>query len=235
MEVIPAIDLRGGRCVRLFQGRFDLETHFSDEPCAVARRWEAEGARRLHVVDLDGAKEGVPRHFDLVAQIVRAVSLPVQLGGGLRTAETIAHALRLGAARVVIGPAALEGDSARALLEQFGDRLIVSIDAREGRVAARGWQEMTDFSPTEFAKRMEALHAQRLIFTDIGRDGALQGPNLEAIREVVRAVAIPVIASGGVAALQDVRDLAAAGVEGVIIGRALYVGAISLQEAIAAC
>lgn len=235
MEVIPAIDLRGGRCVRLFQGRFDLETTFSDEPCAIARRWEAEGATRLHVVDLDGAKEGVLRHSDLVAQMVRAVSIPVQLGGGLRSAGAIRHALRLGVARVVIGPAALEGEGGKTLFEEFGARLVVSVDVREGRVAARGWQETTEFSAVEYAKKVEGLGAQRLIFTDIGRDGALRGPNLEAIRQVAAAVSLPVIAAGGVTSLQDLRALAALGLEGAIIGRALYVGAISLKEAIAAC
>jgi phosphoribosylformimino-5-aminoimidazole carboxamide ribotide isomerase len=221
--------------VRLFQGRFDLETTFSDEPCAIARRWEAQGARWLHVVDLDGAKEGLPRHFDLVAQMVRAVSIPIQLGGGLRSARTIAHALRLGVARAVIGPAAIEEEDAGALFERFGERLVVSVDAREGRVAARGWQELTDFSVAEFAREMEALGARRLIFTDISRDGALTGPNLEGIRGLVEAIGIPVIAAGGVASLEDVRRLADTGVEGVIVGRALYVGAVSLREAIAAC
>jgi phosphoribosylformimino-5-aminoimidazole carboxamide ribotide isomerase len=235
MEVIPAIDLRRGRCVRLFQGRFDQETQFPDEPCQVARRWESEGARRLHVVDLDRSKDGVTNNLDLVAQIVRAVRIPVQLGGGLRSKEAIAEVLRLGVTRAVVGPAILEKEDPQALFAEFGDRLILSIDARDGKVAARGWQEDTEFSALDLARQMEQLGAKRFAFTDIVRDGTLTGPNVEAVRALVEAVSVPVIAAGGVGKIEDVQALFDSGVEGVIVGKALYVGSVSLKEAVALC
>lgn len=235
MEVIPAIDLRDGRCVRLYQGDYARETVFADDPVAMAQRWQAAGAVRLHVVDLDGAAAGRPVNGDVVRRIVAAVSIPVQLGGGLRTLADIAAALEAGVARAILGTAAIEDE---ALLEEacrrYGDAIAVAIDARGGVVAVRGWREATTVEAVVLASRVIELGARRLIYTDVLRDGTLTGPNVEATAALVAAVPVPVIASGGVSSLDDLRRLAAVGVEGAIVGQALYTGAIDLAEAIAA-
>jgi phosphoribosylformimino-5-aminoimidazole carboxamide ribotide isomerase len=232
-EVIPAIDLRGGRCVRLFQGDYAQETVFGDDPEAMARRWEREGARRLHVVDLDGARAGAPLQLEVVRRITASVTVPVQVSGGLRDREAVVAALAAGAQRAIIGTAALNGELARELCREFGDQLVIGIDARGGRVAVRGWLEESGREALELARDLEAAGAPRIIFTDIGRDGTLSGPALEATRDLVQALSIPVIASGGIGSPDDVRAVAALaplGVEGVIIGRALYIGAVNLSE-----
>lgn len=234
-ELIPAIDLRGGRAVRLAQGDYARETVFGDDPVAIARRWEAEGAPRLHVVDLDGARSGEPVQLSVVEAIVAAVAIPVQVGGGLRDEAAVERVLDLGADRAILGTAAAEPETARPMLERFGERLVVGIDARDGRVAVRGWRETLERDARELAQELVAAGARRLIFTDIARDGMLAGPNLSAVERMVEAVSIPVIASGGVGSVADLRALAALGcLEGVIIGRALYAGAFSLPEALAA-
>jgi phosphoribosylformimino-5-aminoimidazole carboxamide ribotide isomerase len=234
-ELIPAIDLRGGRAVRLMQGDYDRETVFGDDPVAIAHRWEAEGATRLHVVDLDGARSGEPTNRPVIERILNTVTIPVQVSGGLRDAGAVERVLAAGAARAILGTVLTDLQVARPLLEQFGDRVIAGIDARDGRVAVRGWRETLDLDAVELAQELAAAGARRVIFTDIGRDATLTGPNLEAMRRMAEAVPIPVIASGGVGRLDDVRDLAALGcLEGVIIGRALYTGALSLPDALAA-
>jgi phosphoribosylformimino-5-aminoimidazole carboxamide ribotide isomerase len=236
MEVIPAIDLRGGRCVRLLQGDYARETQFSDDPVAVARRWEQAGAPRIHVVDLDGAREGGPRNLEIVADIARAVAVPLQLGGGIRSLALAEKALAAGVQRVVIGTvAALEVSLAEEMIRAFGDRLIITLDTRSGLVAVRGWQEATHLKAVELARRLEAVGARRFIFTDIRRDGMLSGPNVDALRRLRRAVSVPVIASGGIASLHHLRKIADAGAEGAIVGRALYVGELNLEEAVRAC
>jgi len=232
-QVIPAIDLRAGRCVRLFQGEYARETVFADDPVAVARRWEAEGARRLHLVDLDGARAGRPLQIAVVREIAAAVNVPVQLGGGLRSRENVQAALEAGVDRAIIGTAALDLTHAAALFAEFGERLAVGIDARGGRVAIQGWEQESGWDALELARRLEALGARRVIFTDIARDGTLTGPALEATRAIAESLSIPVIASGGVGARADLHALAAlapAGVEGAIVGRALYTGAIHLPQ-----
>ena len=236
MEVIPAIDLRGGRCVRLLQGDYARETQFSDDPVAVARRWEQAGAPRLHIVDLDGAREGGPRNLEIVADIARAVAVPLQLGGGIRSLALAEKALAAGVQRVVIGTvAALEASLAEEMIRAFGDRLIITLDTRSGLVAVRGWQEATHLKAVELARRLEVVGARRFIFTDIRRDGMLSGPNVDALRRLRRAVSVPVIASGGIASLHHLRKIADAGAEGAIVGRALYVGELNLEEAVHAC
>jgi phosphoribosylformimino-5-aminoimidazole carboxamide ribotide isomerase len=233
-QIIPAIDLRGGRAVRLWQGEYDQETVVGDDPVAIARQWEAQGAPRLHVVDLDGARTGEPAHLAVIAAIAAAVSIPVQVGGGLRDAASVQRVLEAGAARAILGTAAAEPEAARPLLERFGERLIVGIDAREGRVAIRGWRETLPRDARELAAELVALGARRFIFTDIARDGTLSGPNLEAMAAMAASVPVPVIASGGVGSLEDVRALARLScLEGVIVGRALYTGALSLPQALA--
>lgn len=233
-EVIPAIDLRGGRCVRLFQGDYARETVFADDPVAVARRWEAEGARRLHVVDLDGARAGEPVQLEVVRRIAATVAIPVQLGGGLRERGSIAAALDAGVARAIVGTAALDVDYARALCAEFGERLVVGLDARDGRVAVHGWTADSGVAALELARQLQEAGARRVIYTDIARDGTLQGPSLASTRALAEALTIPVIASGGVGRPDDLRALAelhSLGVEGVIVGRALYTGAVSLADA----
>jgi len=237
VTVYPAIDLRGGRCVRLVQGEFDRETVFGDDPVAMARRWEAEGARWLHVIDLDGARAGHPVQTDLVRTICRAVSIPVQVGGGLRDQAAVAAVLEAGAARAVVGTiAARDPERCAAVCRANPGRVAVGIDARDGRVRVSGWAEAESVDPVALAARLAHMGAAAIIYTDIGKDGTEQGPNLEATRDVARATPLPVIASGGVGSLVDVRavkQLATDGIEGIIIGRAIYAGKFALRDALA--
>jgi phosphoribosylformimino-5-aminoimidazole carboxamide ribotide isomerase len=241
-EVIPAIDLLGGRCVRLLQGRFDAVTVYAEDPAALARDFAARGAARLHVVDLDGARAGEPREREAVRRIVAAAGgACVQLGGGLRRLEAVEESLALGVERVVLGTAALrDPDLVRDAARRFPGRVAVGLDAREGRVAAAGWLESSEAPVEEVARRFEGAGVAALVHTDIARDGTLEGPNLEASARLAEVVGIPVIASGGVGSEADVRAaaaLAARGLAGLIVGRALYTGAVRLERAlaIAAC
>jgi phosphoribosylformimino-5-aminoimidazole carboxamide ribotide isomerase len=233
--ILPAIDLRGGRCVRLRQGDYSQETVFGSDPAVMARRWVEQGARRLHLVDLDGAREGRPVNGDSVRQIVTAAGVPCQLGGGLRTEEDVAAVLEWGVARVVIGTRALKDpDGFEALCRRFPNRVVLGIDAHQGQVATDGWLHVSQCSALELARRCAGWPLAALVYTDISRDGMLEGPNVEAVAELARAVPLPVIASGGVTTLEDVRRLGAIGVAGCIIGRALYEGRLDLKEAITA-
>jgi phosphoribosylformimino-5-aminoimidazole carboxamide ribotide isomerase len=238
-EVIPAIDLLGGSCVRLSQGRYQDATVYDEDPAAVARRFAADSIRRLHVVDLDAAKTGRRTNAAAIGEVVRAMGpIPVQLGGGIRTLADVEAALALGVDRVVIGTAALRDpplvlDAAR----RHPARVVVGIDARAGRVAVRGWVETSEARDIEVARRFEDAGVAAIVYTDIERDGMLTGPNLEATAELGEGVGIPVIASGGVRSVEDVRNLAAlaeSGVAGVIVGRALYTGAVDLAAALEA-
>lgn len=239
MIVFPAIDLRRGRVVRLRQGDPDAETRYGDDPTAMARRWVAVGAEWLHVVNLDGALGGGEAELNLqrLAEIRRAVAVPIQFGGGLRTLEDIDLALQLGATRVVLGTVAVRRPELVAqAVEWFGaERIVVGIDAREGRVAIHGWQEVSDVSAVDLARRMADLGVPRIVYTDIGRDGMLTGVNVQATAELAAAAGVPVIASGGVRDLNDIRALKAVedrGIEGVITGQAIYTGALDLAAAI---
>jgi len=233
VEIIPAIDLRNGKCVRLYQGDYAQETVFSDDPAAMARRWQSEGAGRLHVVDLDGAAEGEPRNLDAIANILAAVDIPVQIGGGIRSLETIVQLLDLGISRAILGTAAIEDpELVDGACRQFGEQIIVGIDARDGMVASRGWLQQSSITAGELANRMVHLGARRFIYTDISRDGTLTGPNLEAIAELVSQVAVPVIAAGGISSIAHLNRLAGLGVEGATVGRALYTGDLKLKEAV---
>ena len=236
MEVIPAIDLRGGRCVRLRQGDFERETVFSDDPLAMAQRWQQEGGARLHLVDLDGAAAGEPAHLAVISAIVDALDIPVQVGGGIRRAETARAWLDAGVDRVVIGTAAVRNPAmvAEVCRDHGAGRVVVSVDARDGMVALQGWQEASEVSALELAGRMAGLGVERLLYTDIARDGMLNGPDLEANASLVKETGMAILASGGVSSVDDIRRLMLTGVEGVIVGRALYTGAVSLPEAIAA-
>jgi phosphoribosylformimino-5-aminoimidazole carboxamide ribotide isomerase len=234
MQMIPAIDLRGGRCVRLRQGDFEQETVFGADPAAMAARWESEGAARIHLVDLDGARTGRPVNVDAVREIVRRVRVPCQLGGGLRDQATIAAWLEAGLDRVVVGTQALrDPDWFSRMAETFADRLILGLDARDGRVATEGWLDVSSVQAMALAQQYDQLPLAAIIYTDIARDGTLEGPNLSAIAALAASVQTPVIASGGVGTLDDLERLAALPIAGCIVGRALYDGRFSLAEAVA--
>lgn len=235
--MIPAIDLLGGRCVRLAQGRYDEATVYGDDPAAVAAGFAAAGAARLHVVDLDGARDGRPGNAGAVRAIVAAAgAVPVQLGGGLRSLRAVEEALALGASRVVLGTAALrDPELVREAARRFPGRIVVGIDARNGRVAVEGWLETSETKAAELAPRFEEAGVAALVHTDIARDGMLTGPNLEATAELARAVSVPVIASGGIASEDDVAAAASwegGAIAGCIVGRALYTGEVDLARAI---
>ena len=237
MIVIPAIDIKGGRCVRLLQGRMDRETVFSDDPPAMAVRWIDQGARLIHVVDLDGAIEKSPKNLAAIEQITSAAgSVPIQVGGGIRDLDTIGMYLDQGVDRVVIGSAAIyDPDLVRQACRDFPGRIVVGIDARNGKVAIEGWTQTTEVSAIELGRQFEDSGVAAINFTDIERDGMQTGPNIEAIREFARAVGIPVVASGGVSCMDDIRNLsklAEDGVSGIITGRALYDGRLDLREAV---
>jgi phosphoribosylformimino-5-aminoimidazole carboxamide ribotide isomerase len=236
MLIIPAIDLKDGRSVRLFQGEMDQETVYFQNPVEAARHWLAEGATFLHVVDLNGAVEGRPVHTNEVAAIAKQPGLSVELGGGLRSVEAVEAAFELGVSRVVIGTAAYGNpEFLHALCEKFPGKIVVGIDAREGKVAVKGWTETTAMDAVELAKRCAGDGAARIIYTDISRDGTRDGLNLDETLSIARAVKIPIIASGGVATLEDIRKLLPLeeeGVEGVIVGKALYAGAFTLRNAV---
>ncbi len=237
MIVIPAIDLKGGQCVRLEQGLMEKDTVYSDDPAAMARHWQDEGGELLHLVDLDGAFAGVPKNRAAIQAIVAAVDIPTELGGGIRDLGTIEAYLELGIDRVILGTVAKENPALVAeACRRFPGRIVVGIDAKDGLVAVRGWAELTSKPAVELAREMEGLGVTAIIYTDIARDGMMQGPNLEATAALAEAIAIPVIASGGVSSLEDIRNLLrieASGVAGVITGKAIYNGALNLREAVA--
>jgi phosphoribosylformimino-5-aminoimidazole carboxamide ribotide isomerase len=237
-EIIPAIDLRGGRCVRLFQGDYARETVFGEDPVAMARYWAALGARRLHVVDLDGAREGRSVQLPLVGKMVQAVQIPIELGGGLRTLADLRSALAVGVERLVIGTAALgagEGSAGErfraACRKEMSGRVIVGLDARAGKLAVRGWTQTTQRDTFEFARVLRDEGFGRVIYTDISRDGALSGPNVEHLTRLLGLDGLAVIASGGIRSIEDLQAVASAGAEGAIVGQALYSGDLDLVEA----
>ena len=238
MEIIPAIDLLEGRCVRLYQGDYAQSQVFNDNPAEVAKQWADEGASRLHVVDLDGAKAGKPANLEAIAAIVQNVSVPVQVGGGLRDRTSVSQLLDIGVQRVILGTVAVEQPQlVQDLCQEFPGQIVVGIDARNGLVATRGWLETSSVAAIDLAQQMAQLGAAAIIYTDIHRDGTLSGPNLEALRELASAISIPVIASGGVSSITDLLSLLALeplGVSGAIVGRAIYTGDVSLKDAIRA-
>ncbi|MBI4377996.1 MAG: 1-(5-phosphoribosyl)-5-[(5-phosphoribosylamino)methylideneamino]imidazole-4-carboxamide isomerase [Nitrospinae bacterium] len=240
MIVIPAIDIKKGRCVRLIQGRMDAETVYSEDPVAVAERWEEMGATLIHIVDLDGAIDGTPKNGAVIKDIINSTNINVQIGGGIRDSVTAEYYLKDSKVkRVIMGTAAYEvPDFVEALCKKFPDRIAAGIDARDGKVAIRGWVELTGQSATDLATRLEGLGVSCIIYTNIARDGMLIGPDIKGIKEMVDTVNIPVIASGGVSNIRDIErlmNLQKYGVKGVIIGKALYSGSVNLKEAIELC
>lgn len=238
MLLIPAIDLKNGQCVRLRQGKMDEATVFSDDPAAVAKRWADEGAQRLHVVDLDGAIKGQPVNFKAVEKIIGAVKIPVQIGGGVRDEETVQRLLNLGAQYVIVGTKAVSAPHfLHDLCLEFPRHILVSIDAKDGRVALNGWAKLTGHLAIEAAQHCERDGAEAIIYTDIARDGMMNGVNLEATRELARSVTTPVYASGGISSLKDLialKEMESEGVAGCIVGRALYEGSFKLKDALKA-
>jgi len=234
--VIPAIDLKDGKCVRLEQGLMERDTVFNDNPGAQAKVWQDQGAELLHIVDLDGAFAGEPKNRAAIEAIVSAVSIPTQLGGGIRDIATIEAYLALGISRVIIGTAAQRNpELVKEACLKFPGRIVVGIDAKNGMVAVQGWAEVTGITAVDLARKFEGFGVAAIIYTDISRDGMLQGPNLEATRQLAESISIPVIASGGLSTLQDIKNLMtveSSGVIGVITGKAIYTGAINLAEAI---
>ncbi len=238
MDVIPAIDLLSGHCVRLYQGDYERSQVFNENPVDVAKQWVDQGATKLHLVDLDGAKAGKLVNLKAIEAIAQAVSIPIQVGGGLRDRLSMQQLFNIGVQRAILGTIAVEQPHlVQELCQEFPGQIIVGIDARNGLVATRGWLETSEVLATQLAVQMAELGAAAIIYTDIHRDGTLSGPNIEALRELAGKIAIPVIASGGVSSVTDLLSLLALepqGVTGVIVGRALYTGDISLKEALRA-
>ena len=238
MIIFPAIDLRKGRCVRLIRGDVRDETVYSENPVSMAKHWQGRGAQWLHVVDLDGALEGAPRNHELIFAIVKALKIPVQVGGGVRDFETLKRLIDKGVRRVILGTSAAHDEKFLGkAVEKYGDRIVVGVDAKDGAVALKGWVETSRLKAVDFACRMQSLGVGTIIYTDIKKDGMLAGPNVTACRDMVHALKIPVIASGGVTTLRDIerlRRLEPRGLAGAIVGKALYSGALDLKAAIAA-
>lgn len=232
MRLYPAIDIIDGQCVRLVQGDYSQKTTFAQDPVEVALRWQKEGGELLHIVDLDGAKSGGMNNFKVISRIAAALSVPIEVGGGIRDMYAVEKMLQAGAARVILGTSALRNaEFVKSAVKAFGEKIVVGIDAKDGKVAVSGWEEISDKSALDFAKEMEACGVRTLIYTDIATDGMLKGPNLAAMSEMAAHVSIDVVASGGVSSIADLQALTKTGVEGAIIGKALYTGDIRLEEA----
>jgi len=237
MLIIPAIDLKEGKCVRLEQGLMDKATVYSDDPASMAQHWESLGAELLHVVDLNGAFAGAPRNLDAIIAIRKAITIPIEVGGGIRDMETIRALVSNGINRIILGTAAIENPSlVQQACKDFPEKIIVGIDAKDGMVAIKGWAEVTKVKAVDLAKQMQDYGVIAVIYTDIKRDGMLTGPNIDATEAIAESLDIPVIASGGVSRLEDIKgllDIARSGVDGVITGKAIYSGSLDLKKAIA--
>ncbi len=233
MIIYPAIDIINGKCVRLQQGSYSEVTVFGDSPVEMAQKWEGQGAQYLHVVDLDAARSGNTENHGIIKQIAKTLKIPVQVGGGIRSLETIESLISGGLSRVILGTSAVNNqEMLKAALKEYKEKIVVGIDAKDGKVAIHGWEQTSDLTAVGFARIVEELGAKTIIYTDISRDGMLKGPNLAAMSEMAKAVGIEVIASGGVSCLKDIVDLKSTGVSGVIVGKALYTGNLELKAAI---
>lgn len=233
-NVIPAVDILDGKCVRLFQGKFDAETVYSSSPLEAAQRWVNLGAKWMHLVDLNGAKTGFQENLEIIREIIESFKINFEVSGGVRSVETIEFLLGCGAKRVIVGTrSVVDKRFVKSIAEKFGDRIAVGVDASGGRVATDGWTHVTDIEAKTFAKDLEDMGVRTIIFTDTSRDGALKGPNFEAIEDLASSIKIPVIASGGISSLDDIKKVKnIEGVEGCIIGKALYEGKFSLEDAL---
>ena len=233
MEIIPAVDIRGGRCVRLYQGDYNRETVFDEYPVTAALTWYSQGARWLHIVDLDGAVAGEPKNMAVVEEIIKETGLLIELGGGIRQEDVAEKLLRQGVGRIVLGTAAIENrELVKKLCQKFGEAIAVSLDTRDGTIAIRGWQKNTPVEILQLSREMVDTGVSRLIYTDIKRDGTLTEPNFDMIKRLTAATSVPVIVAGGISRLEHLQRLRELGVEGAIIGKALYTGDVNLGEAI---
>ena len=234
MLIIPAIDIKGGKCVRLTQGKMNAETVYSENPVEIAKRWEESGAKLIHLVDIDGAIEGMPKNQETIKKIIQSIKTPVEIGGGIRDLKVIQDYLGMkGVQRVIIGTIAQENpEFTEKVCKMFSKSIAVGIDAKDGIVATRGWVKVTKEKAIDLAKRLEGLGVSCIIYTDIARDGMLSGPNVKATKEIVHSVNIPVVASGGMSSVKDIESFKGVALEGIIIGKALYTGDIDLKQAI---
>jgi len=233
MQIYPAIDLKNGQCVRLKQGNFDEVTSYGDDPVERAMMWKSAGATYIHVVDLDGARTGNGENIEAIKNIVKATSLPVQTGGGIRTMQDVKERIDAGVSRVIIGTAAVKNpDFVKEAVEMYGDKIAVGVDASNGMVATDGWEKISDISAVELCKKMMGYGVTTVIYTDISKDGMMSGPNIESTKELIESTGMNVIASGGVSAMEDIENVEKIGSYGVIIGKALYQGALELKEVI---
>ncbi len=237
MDIIPAVDVKDGKCVRLYQGDYDKETVFSTDPVSVAVGWQEMGAERIHVVDLDGASSGSQLNFQVIERMISCLTIPVQVGGGIRTESNVLTMMDIGVNRVVLGTIAVENkELVRSIVDRFGtESIIVGIDVRDDLVSIKGWKESTVVTSFDLMKDMYSIGVRRFVYTDISRDGTLMEPNFQSIKQIVNRSDANIIASGGVSSLGHIEQLAGLGVEGVIIGKALYTGDINLHEAISIC
>ena len=233
MEIVPAVDIKGGRCVRLYQGDYGQETVFDEDPVTAALTWYSQGARWLHIVDLDGAAAGEPKNMDVVEEIMKQTGLSVELGGGIRSEEVAKRLLHQGISRIILGTAAIENRAlVKKLCQRFGEAIAVSLDARDGKIAIRGWQKNTVVEVLQLCREMVEAGVRRLVYTDIKRDGTLTEPNFDMIKKLLGEVDVPVIVAGGISRLEHLRRIKQLGAEAAIIGKALYTGDINLGEAI---
>ena len=234
MRIYPAIDIKDGKCVRLVQGNYSNVTIYSDDPCQVALKWAEKGAEFIHLVDLDGARSGKSVNYDLIIRIVKSLNIPVQLGGGIRSIETIKDMLEQGVNRVILGTSTIKNmPMVKEAVKIYDDKIVIGIDAKDGKVAVEGWEEVSKVSVEEIVDRMQSIGVKTIIYTDISKDGMLSGPNISAIENMVKIFKGDVIASGGVSCMKDIDDLRKTGVEGVIIGKALYTGDIEFEQILA--
>ena len=235
MKIYPAIDIKDGKCVRLLRGSFDDVTVYGDNPAEMARKWESLGGEYIHVVDLDGALKGHGVNAEAIKEICKAVNVPVQTGGGIRSISDIEAKLECGISRVIIGTKAVsDAEFVKDAVKRYGDKIVIGIDAKDGMVAIEGWEKTSEYQAVEFAKKMEEIGVKTIIYTDIATDGTLMGPNVDAMREMVNNTNMDIIASGGIGNIEHIKALIPTGVEGVITGRALYTGNINLCDAIKA-
>lgn len=233
MRIYPAIDIKDGKCVRLLRGNFADVTVYGNDPVEMAKKWESLGGEFIHVVDLDGALKGTGVNAKVIESIAKSVSVPVQTGGGIRNMADIESRLACGVSRVIIGTKAVsDADFVRRAVSEYGDRIVIGIDAKDGRVAVEGWEKTSDYTAVEFAKKMADIGVGTIVYTDIATDGTLMGPNVAAMSEMVKATGIDIIASGGIGSAEHIKSLVPTGVEGVIVGRALYTGNVTLDDAI---
>lgn len=231
MMIYPAIDIKDGRCVRLKQGKFDDITVYYENPAEAAALWKGKGAKYIHIVDLDGALEGVPKNLEVIREIANGVDIPVQIGGGIRSRQTVDLLLSAGVRRVIVGTMAVKN---RGLLEElvreYGDKIVVGIDAKDGKVAVEGWEEVSSIDSVELARELSQVGVNTVIYTDISKDGMMSGPNFEVYGELKEKTSLEIIASGGISSIEDIKRLAAMGVDGAIVGKALYSGAIDFED-----